>query len=140
MHGEVLCDVPQWDLEEASDLKRYRPNINVSKVTRAIKYFFKTYQSSVTAAKNLSVSDVGGMCQDAIILYCLNYPGVRKVDPEEGMSGRDKFTLAFANLSCPPKNWKLKAEDVAHLPPEVIAAFEKGIEQMRNDKRFANRG
>ena len=80
--------------------RRLLPN-----VTKSIKYFFKVYQSSVEAAKSLSMDDVGGMCQDAFILYCMKYPGVRRVYAKEATSG--EFTLQFMFFQDKPDDWNI---------------------------------
>lgn len=47
--------------------------------------------------------------------------------------------MEFNKLSLPPKYWKLKPEMVDHLPQEVVARMEIGIEKMRNVPRYVVR-
>lgn len=103
VYGEVICHFPAWVVDEFASMTRDHrllPN-----VTKSIKYFFKVYQSSVEAAKSLSMDDVGGMCQDAFILFWMKYPGVRRVYAKEATSG--EFTLQFMFFQDKPDDWNI---------------------------------
>ncbi len=121
VHGEVICLMPCWVAddkgnEEIRDLDARRRNESLRNVTRSIRYFFKVYQSSVEAAKSLSLQDVGGMCTDAAILFCMKYPGVRMVDAEEARCAleegtSEKFTLQFLTFKEKPDGWSIVGFD-----------------------------
>ena len=135
--GEVLCNLPVWDLESCT--KRAKgSNLDANKIIKAVKYFFKTYQSSVEAAKSLSVDDIGGLCVDAAFLFGINYPGVRRVFASEVNSkeGDGNFYTSFSNLSAPPDDWEISESEKKEIPPHVLAMFEQGIKQVRSDKRY----
>jgi hypothetical protein len=103
VHGEVICHMPAWMVDELAGMTRN--GWDLTPITRSVKYFFKVYQSSVEAAKSLSMDDVGGMCQDALILYWMKYPGVRRVYAQEATSG--EFTLQFMTFKDKPDNWSI---------------------------------
>eukprot|EP00574_Skeletonema_japonicum_P002138 CAMPEP_0201718954 /NCGR_PEP_ID=MMETSP0593-20130828/4331_1 /ASSEMBLY_ACC=CAM_ASM_000672 /TAXON_ID=267983 /ORGANISM="Skeletonema japonicum, Strain CCMP2506" /LENGTH=371 /DNA_ID=CAMNT_0048209341 /DNA_START=36 /DNA_END=1151 /DNA_ORIENTATION=+ len=103
VHGEVICHLPCWMIEELAG--ETRDSFNPKRIARSIRYFFKMYQSSVEAATSLSVDDLGGMCADAIMLYWLKYPGVRRVYSKEANS--EKFTLNFGTNMEKPHGWSL---------------------------------
>ncbi len=103
VHGEVICHLPCWIIEDLATMNR--SEYNAGKIARGIRYFFKVYQSSVEAAKSLSVDDIGGMCSDAIVLYWMKYPGVRRVYAAEATS--KKFTLEFSTFMDKPDNWSI---------------------------------
>ena len=104
IHGEVICHLPCWIIEELAGITRDR--YDAKKFARQIRYFFKVYQSSVEAAKSLSVKDVGDMCVDAIVLYWMKHPGVRRVFAEEAASA-EKFTLEFTTFMDKPDGWSI---------------------------------
>ncbi len=104
VHGEVICHLPCWIVDGFETMTR--SSFDARKFARSIRYFFKVYQSSAEAAKSLSVKDVGGLCEDAIILYWLKYPGVRIVyDAKEANSG--EFTLDFVTFMEKPDGWSI---------------------------------
>ena len=136
--GEVLCEFPIWTFESAGEIMLLNTQNHLYKrdIAKAIRYFFKTYQSSTESAKSLSLDDKSGLCYDAAILYWLKCPGVRRVHAHEIVLGQDDFVYRYCTLSGPPKNWKLKDEDVAHLSSEIILTMKENIEQMRKNTRF----
>ncbi len=107
VHGEVICHLPCWLAEDTpADKELTRRSLDArAHVTRSIRYFFKVYQSSVEAAKSLSLNDVGGLCLDAMLLYWMKCPGVRRVYAKEATSG--KFTLQFMTCSKKPDGWSI---------------------------------
>ena len=104
VHEDVICHMPCWLVEELTVL-RGRSNLDPKPIARTVRYFFKVYQSSVEAAKSLSVLDVGDMCYDALILLWMKYPGVRRVYAEEATTG--KFTLQFLMEKEKPDGWSI---------------------------------
>ena len=133
--GDVLCDLPVWDLERC--VKQAKASrLDASKIVKSVKYFFKTYQSSVEAAKSLSVDDIGGLCVDAAFLLGINYPGVRRALSSEVSPRGENFYTSFSQLSAPPDDWEMSESDKEGVPPHVIAMFEQGIKQVRSDKRY----
>jgi len=137
---EVLCLIPSWDLDDedarrfilsTKDHSRFR-----NRLAKSIKYYFKMYQTSVTAASQINQNELGNMCVDAVHLLWLGDPRVRQISVQEGMHGRDKFILHFMSFSPIPKGWKL---NTAHYPPEIAALFTCEIEKYRNDPRFGER-
>ncbi len=103
VHGEVICHLPCWMVDSLES--ENRSSRDARKFARSIRYFFKVFQSSVEAAKSLSVKDVGGLCEDAIILYWLKYPGVRRVYAKEANLG--EFTLSFMTFMEKPDGWSI---------------------------------
>ena len=104
LHGEVLCHLPCWLVEGLTTLPK-SSRMEHKPVARSVRYFFKVYQSSVEAAKSLSLSDVGGLCQDALLLLWMKHPGVRRVYAEEATSG--EFTLQFLTQQDKPDGWSI---------------------------------
>jgi len=133
--GEVLCNLPVWDMESCVKSAK-GSNLDATKIVKAVKYFFKTYQSSVEAAKSLSVDDIGGLCVDAALLFGINYPGVRRALASEVNPSERNFYTSFSNLSAPPDDWEMSESEKDGVPPQVIAMFEQGIKQVRSDKRY----
>ena len=137
--GEVVCHVTPWNFRDEQTRKSLLSrNRSKSKkdISRSIKYFFKTYQTSATVASQISVIDVGNMCTDAIFLFWLKYPGVRQISVQEGMSGGAKFLQGFTAFAPVPEGWSLESENTEHLSPDVVALMEREIEKLRNDPRF----
>mmetsp|Transcript_21813 Transcript_21813/g.35962 ORF Transcript_21813/g.35962 Transcript_21813/m.35962 type:complete len:389 (+) Transcript_21813:211-1377(+) len=110
VHGEVICHFPCWMIDEDA-VKHMPPRDSLAMKGAAknceisIRYFFKVYQSSVEAAKSLSLREVGEMCEDALILYWMKYPGVRRVYAHEATSG--EFTLQFIMHQDKPDGWSI---------------------------------
>ena len=109
VHGEVICHLPCWlveDIPKDKVLMRQRKSLDArAQLTRSIRYFFKVYQSSVEAAKDLSLNDVSDLCLDAMLLCWMKCPGVRRVFADEATSG--KFTLQFLTCSKKPDGWSI---------------------------------
>jgi len=61
------------------------------------------YRSSVAAAKSLSPSDIGDVCLDALILFWLRTPGVRRYFSSEDV----EFAHTFTTTSPKPEGWTL---------------------------------
>jgi len=101
---EVICHIAPRFMED-KDARGEVGDYSVDsadfrkRVAKCIKYFFQTYQTSTTAASQISVIDVGNMCQDAVLLFWFGDSRVRQITIHEGMPELDKFAIQFFNLS-----------------------------------------
>lgn len=129
---EVCVALPLWDLQDRKYCDYVQKELKhaICHIAQDVKNFFKLEH---LGAETSSVM-VGNMCHDALSLYLLGYKdsngnSIQLIPTGELLNG--KVANAYHHYTQVPKGWQIPAENRPFIPPDVLAALEKGIEGCR---------